>query len=132
MRGTISFAVVAGASVLLSAAPGIAQTKAKAPAAKAWTQGQKTPDGQPDIQGIWANNNITPMERPKAWEGKATLTDQELAEVKRAVAEIVSTGDPGSRQPTRVRQGTPGRRPRRSRTERAVRQLWVAETERWL
>jgi hypothetical protein len=90
MRGTISFAVVAGASVLLSAAPGIAQTKAKAPAAKAWTQGQKTPDGQPDIQGIWANNNITPMERPKAWEGKATLTDQELAEVKRAVAEIVS------------------------------------------
>ena len=93
MRGYVSLAVVAGTAVVLTAATVAAQTQAKPKAtapAKAWTQGQKTPDGQPDIQGVWANNNITPMERPKAWEGKATLTDQELADVKRAVSEIVS------------------------------------------
>jgi len=94
MRGSISLAVAAGtAAVLTAATVGAQQAPAKAKTgtpAKAWTQGQKTPDGQPDITGIWANNNITPMERPAAWAGKATLTDQELNEVKRAVSEIVS------------------------------------------
>jgi hypothetical protein len=79
--------------VSLTAAAANAQSpaKGKSPAApaKAWTLG-RTPDGQPDLQGVWANNNITPLERPKAWEGKPTLTDQELADVKKAVAEIVS------------------------------------------
>ena len=23
-----------------------------------------TPDGQPDLQGVWGNNTITPVERP--------------------------------------------------------------------
>lgn len=92
-RSAISFAAAAVAACVVTAATLGAQTQPKArpaTAAKAWTPGQKTPDGQPNIQGIWANNNITPMERPKAWEGKATLTDQELADVKRTVAEIVS------------------------------------------
>ena len=92
-RAVISFAVAAAAVGTVAMVPVSAQIQPKAAAAtaaKTWKPGQKTPDGQPDIQGIWANNNITPMERPKAWEGKATLTDQELAEVKRAVAEIVS------------------------------------------
>jgi hypothetical protein len=93
MRAALSFAAAAAAFGLVTATTLGAQTQPKAkPAAqaKAWTPGQKTPDGQPDIQGIWANNNITPMERPQAWEGKATLTDQELADVRRAVSEIVS------------------------------------------
>ena len=27
-------------------------------------------DGQPDLQGIWVNNSATPLERPKALEGR--------------------------------------------------------------
>ena len=44
------------------------------------TQGQKkTPDGQPDIQGIWNNSTITPLERPADLAGKAFFTPAEAA-----------------------------------------------------
>ena len=32
----------------------------------------RTPDGQPDLQGVWGNNDATPLERPKEVEGRAT------------------------------------------------------------
>ena len=38
-------------------------------------------DDQPDLQGISANNVVTPPERPVAFEGKDVLTDEELAEL---------------------------------------------------
>ena len=28
-----------------------------------WTV-SRTPDGQPDLGGVWANNSVTPLERP--------------------------------------------------------------------
>ena len=37
----------------------------------------RAPDGHPDLQGVWTNATITPMERPAALAGKATLTDAE-------------------------------------------------------
>jgi hypothetical protein len=40
-------------------------------------------DGHPDFQGVWLNNSATPLERPKALEGRATLTDDEVAELRR-------------------------------------------------
>ena len=36
------------------------------------------PDGQPDIQGIWSNASIIPLERPKELEGKQFFTREEL------------------------------------------------------
>ncbi|MCY3964792.1 MAG: hypothetical protein OXG83_07135 [Acidobacteria bacterium] len=48
----------------------------------------RTADGHPDFQGIWANNSATPLERPKAFGDKATLTDEELADLKRRLDEI--------------------------------------------
>jgi hypothetical protein len=64
-----------------------AQTRAPAPAvtpatAKAWTP-PLTPHGQPDLEGIWLNSAATPLERPKALEGRAFLTDAEVAELTR-------------------------------------------------
>jgi hypothetical protein len=41
------------------------------------------PDGHPDLQGVWLNNSATPLERPAALAGKATLTDEEVAELRR-------------------------------------------------
>ena len=38
---------------------------AEAAAQGAWKQG-RTPDGQPDIQGIWINFDSTPFEAPLA------------------------------------------------------------------
>jgi hypothetical protein len=45
----------------------------------------RTPDGQPDLQGIWSNATITPLERPADLAGKATLTAQEAADYEAAV-----------------------------------------------
>ena len=33
---------------------------------------RRTADGQPDIQGVWSNASIIPLERPKELEGKQT------------------------------------------------------------
>ncbi|MCY3842628.1 MAG: hypothetical protein OXH69_03700 [Acidobacteria bacterium] len=57
-----------------------------------WTL-PRTPDGQPDLQGVWANNNITPLERPEAWAGKESLSDEELAALRVAAAQAVDDGD---------------------------------------
>jgi len=78
----------AGVAILATAtAPLDAQTRAAAkPAAKAWTQA-RTPDGQPDLQGIWTNATITPFERPAALAGKEFLTEQEAAQLEQQNAE---------------------------------------------
>ncbi len=53
----------------------------------------RTPDGHPDLQGVWANNNATPLERPEVWAGKETLSDEELAALRLSAAEAVGDGD---------------------------------------
>jgi hypothetical protein len=39
--------------------------------------GPRTRGGHPDLQGIWTNATLTPLERPVEFAGKATLTDAE-------------------------------------------------------
>ena len=64
-----------------------AEQKVKAPArAKAWTP-PRTPWGEPDLQGVYSNRTITPFERPEEFAGKATLTDEETAELERRVVD---------------------------------------------
>ena len=50
----------------------------------------RTVDGQPDLQGVWANNNATPLERPKELAGRAFLTEQEVAALKRKADQLFS------------------------------------------
>src|SRR5262245_36893950 len=46
----------------------------------------RTADGQPDIQGIWTNATVTPLERPAELGNKQLRTEQEAAEfAKQAV-----------------------------------------------
>jgi hypothetical protein len=39
----------------------------------------RTADGHPDLQGIWTNVTLTPMERPAVFAGKLNVTDAEAA-----------------------------------------------------
>ena len=48
----------------------------------------RTADGYPDLQGVWANNTITPIERPDAYGGREFLTDEEQHFLARRVVEI--------------------------------------------
>ena len=52
----------------------------------------RTPDGHPDLQGVWANNGITPMTRPTQWKDKASLTDKEVEDLKATLAKFVDQG----------------------------------------
>src|ERR1700737_1640322 len=51
-------------------------------AAKTWTP-PLTPDGHPDLQGIWSNSTLTPLERPSQLAGKEFLTEKEAADYEK-------------------------------------------------
>ena len=53
----------------------------------------RTADGQPDLQGVWLNISATPLERPKALEGRPSLTDAEVANLKRNADRLFSDGN---------------------------------------
>src|SRR4051812_8251537 len=46
----------------------------------------RTRDGHPDLQGFWANDTVTPLERPTRFADKAVLTEQEAAAYERDLA----------------------------------------------
>jgi hypothetical protein len=84
------------AVVSFSSAPAAGQTskpaKTTAKTTKTWTP-PHTPDGQPDIQGMWTNATITPFERPSALAEKAFLTVEEAAALEQQAAERRATAD---------------------------------------
>ena len=53
----------------------------------------RMPDGRPDFQGVWANNGMTPLERPKQFGLRATMTDAELADLKVRATKMMDGGD---------------------------------------
>jgi hypothetical protein len=59
------------ATAMALAGPGHAQT---AP---------RTPWGDPDLQGLWSNASVTPLERPAAFADKPFWTEVEVAEVEK-------------------------------------------------
>ncbi len=85
-------AVVALAAALLWSGAFPAAAQSDGTPSEPWTA-PRTADGQPDLQGIWANNVATPLERPVAFEGKDELTDEELAELEQRIAEVLDGGD---------------------------------------
>ena len=76
-------------SMALATAPIAAQAPASAQAQNtAAYKAPRTPWGHPDLQGVWANNNATSLERPKEIADKAFFTDEEVATLKAEAARL--------------------------------------------
>ena len=89
---TVSFLTAA----LAIAAYGQSAPARKPDAAKAIP---RTPDGHPDLQGVWVHNSATPLERPKELAGRESLTDAEVVELNRRAAKIFSSGESDAATP---------------------------------
>ena len=60
----------------------------------------RTPWGDPDLQGVWANDAVTPLERPAGLGARELLTDEELAAAAAANAQRrIDTGGPREGDP---------------------------------
>jgi len=78
MRRYVLSSLIALAVVSLMSAPVFAQTPVTAkpaPAAKAWTM-PRTPDGKPDLQGVYSNATTVPVARPAYLGAKEFYTDE--------------------------------------------------------
>jgi hypothetical protein len=64
--------------------PPVASAKGYTPA--------RTPFGQPDLQGVWANNTATPLERLKEFGDRALLTDEEVVRLQKRAEEVFGSG----------------------------------------
>src|SRR5579862_7063972 len=73
------------ALVVAAAAAGVVapttQTQAQSPPASA--AGLKTPWGEPDLQGIWTDENDTPLQRPAKYADQEFFTEAQRAELDR-------------------------------------------------
>src|SRR5712671_2013732 len=82
----VACGLAAGAAAVAAQAKFPASSASAAP--RAWVL-ERTPDGHPDFHGVWANNTVTPLQRPAQWEGKERLTDREVADLQKFAAQIV-------------------------------------------
>ena len=65
---------------VLAMLPAAAQSRPAASKSAKTAAMPRTSNGKPDLQGVWSFATLTPLERPAEFAGKATLTDQEVAE----------------------------------------------------
>jgi hypothetical protein len=76
------FVLCALVGSVFPAAPATGQTKGST---------APTVGGQPDLQGVWAMNTLTPLERPAEFAGKAFLTEPEAAEYAQRTLEQLNS-----------------------------------------
>jgi len=68
----------------------------------------RTPDGHSDLQGVWTNATITPLQRPSALAGKPTVTDAEARVIEKNQAEELQSVDGKSEHPLLAAAGSNG------------------------
>ena len=101
------FIVCGSALLALLAAPVPGQTGRAATPTKAGAI-PRTQDGHPDLQGVWTNATITPLQRPAALAGKATVTDAEAREIEQKQAQDLQEVDGKSEHPLLAAAGSNG------------------------
>ena len=108
LAATVSAAAFGMVSLSGQAAKPAAQAPAKA--AKPWTM-ERTPDGKPDLQGIWTNGTITPLERP-ASQPNLVMTPAEAARLEKMTRDrterLGQDSDPNRPAPPKGGDGSTG------------------------
>jgi hypothetical protein len=90
----ISIAFTFGALGVLALVPAaLAQGPAKTAGAAAAYKAPRTALGQPDLQGIWTNATITPLERDAKFGERLALTDAEVHQLEAGNAALVAEGN---------------------------------------
>src|SRR5262245_45380724 len=75
-RLSARFGLAIAAAAVLSATQAIGQTKSL----------PRTPDGRPDLQGVWNYATEMPLQRPDELKGKTSLTPAEVAKFRADMA----------------------------------------------
>src|SRR5271166_5175001 len=60
---------------------------------KSWTV-PRAADGHPDLQGIWTNATLTPMQRPAEFAAKKTVTEAEATAYEKKDLETNNIDNP--------------------------------------
>src|SRR5437762_29002 len=85
--GALALSAAVGAQGQPPAKPGPAPGGTSARTATSATTGLRTPWGAPDLQGIWSNPVVVPLERPKQFGTRQLLTEEEHAKAVRDLLE---------------------------------------------
>ena len=88
MRTHIMTGIAAGLTLVVSVSLAGQSAAGKA----GWTVSRMA-DGHPDMQGVWANNSMTPLERPAVFGMRPTMTDAELDTLKARAKTMMDGGD---------------------------------------
>jgi hypothetical protein len=56
----------------------------------------RTPDGKPDLQGVWSTASVTPLERPKDLGAKEFFTKEEAEAYEKKILAVKEVAAPGT------------------------------------
>ncbi len=107
----LALAIVAVSVAIVSvAAQGPAPKAALRSSPKVWSV-PRTADGQPDLQGNWTNETLTPLERPSGMTS-LVMSDAEAARLEKGTADrrerLAQPSDPGRPAPPQGGDGSTG------------------------
>ena len=94
-RGLVGISMAIVVMVALAAVPAAGQIRT---AAAGDQVPERTPWGDPNLQGVWNNNTVVPLERPDDLAERDELSDEEVAARFQANSDFLFTprdGDPG-------------------------------------
>ena len=122
--------------VLVAAALAAAPLVVAGQAPDGWTA-PRTPDGRPDLQGVWASDSATPLQRPEALGDREFLTDEEVAALAAHANQYSAVGGDAVFGDTPFRRALssleepaeneqPAARPARRRSTGSYNQFWMS------